>query len=297
VDTALSGFEAIDNIRAGNEYDVVFMDHMMPKMDGVETTRILRELGYDRPVIALTANAVVGQAEMFLESGFDGFISKPVDLRQLNAVLNRLVRDKQPPEVVEAARRQKGGAFIANKALQPSVDPQLAAIFVRDAEKVAAVLEAMHTNQYRRDDDLHMFVVNIHAMKSALANIGEAELAAFAHKLEQAGRNRETAVMLSETPAFLDVLRAAVAKIRPGKEDGDGEAADEDRVYLREKLSVIRAACEAYDKKAAKDALAELRQKAWSRQTREQLDTIAEHLLHSDFEEVVSFAEQTIRTI
>jgi PAS domain S-box-containing protein len=297
VDTVLSGFEAIDNVRAGKEYDVVFMDHMMPKMDGVETTRLLRELGYDRPVIALTANAVVGQAEMFLESGFDGFISKPVDLRQLNATLNRLVRDKQPPDVVEAARRQRGGAFIANKGLQPAVDPQLAVIFTRDAEKVVAVLEAMHTNQYRRDDDLHMFVVNVHAMKSALANIGEAELAAFAHKLEQAGRNRETAVMSAETPAFLDLLRAAIVKIRPGQEGGGDEAADEDRAYLREKLSLIQAACVAYDKKAAKGALAELRQKAWSRQTREQLDTIAEHLLHSDFEEAANCAEQTIRTI
>jgi CheY-like chemotaxis protein len=296
VDTALSGFEAIDAIRAGNEYDVVFMDHMMPKMDGVETTRILRELGYDRPVVALTANAVVGQAEMFLESGFDGFISKPVDLRQLNTILNRLVRDKQPPEVVEAARRQRADSLIDDKDIQPSVDPQLAAIFARDAEKAVAALEAMHTNQYRRDDDLHMFVVNVHAMKSALANIGEMELAAFAHKLEQAGRNRETAVMAAETPAFLDLLRAVIEIIRPEQEDGDGEA-DEDLPYLREKLSVIQAACEAYDKKTAKDALAELRQKAWSRQTREQLDTIAEHLLHSDFEEVASCAAQTIRTI
>jgi PAS domain S-box-containing protein len=290
VDTALSGFEAIDKIRAGSEYDVVFMDHMMPKMDGVETTRLLRELGYNRSVIALTANAVVGQAEMFLESGFDGFISKPVDLRQLNAMLNRLVRDKQPPEVVEAARRLKGGPCIADKEAQPAVDPQLAAIFVRDAEKVVAVLEAMHTNQYRRDDDLHMFVVNVHAMKSALANTGEAELAAFAHKLEQAGRNRETGVIAAEIPAFLDLLRAVIAKVRPGKEDEDGEAADEDQAYLREKLSAIQAACAAYDKKAAKDALAELRQKTWSRQTREQLDTIAEHLLHSDFEEAAGVA-------
>jgi CheY-like chemotaxis protein/HPt (histidine-containing phosphotransfer) domain-containing protein len=291
VDTALSGFEAIDGILAGNEYDVVFMDHMMPKMDGVETTRILRELGYDRPVIALTANAVVGQAEMFLENGFDGFISKPVDLHQLNAMLNRLVRDKQPPEVVEAARRQKGGPCIAVQDPSSPAGRQLAGIFARDAKKAVTALETMHTKQYRRDDDLHMFVVNIHAMKSALAHIGEAELAAFAHTLEQAGRNKELAVVSAETPAFLDALRAVIAKIRPGEEDEDGEAADEDQAYLREKLSAIQAACAVYDKKAAKDALAELKRKAWPRQTRERLDAIAEHLLHSDFEEAAGVAD------
>ena len=107
IDSALSGFEAIDKIKSGSIYDIIFMDHMMPKMDGIEATKILRELGYICPIVALTANALVGQAEMFLANGFDDFISKPIDVRQLNAVLNKLIRDKQPPEVLEAARRQR----------------------------------------------------------------------------------------------------------------------------------------------------------------------------------------------
>jgi len=127
-------------------------------------------------------------------------------------------------------------------------------------------------------------------MKSALANIGEAELSACAHKLEQAGRNRETAAILAGTPAFLEGLRAAIERIRPGEGGGGDERVDEDRAYLREKLSSLQAACAAYDKKAAKDALVALRQKAWSRQTVELLDTIAGHLLHSDFEEAASVA-------
>jgi signal transduction histidine kinase/DNA-binding response OmpR family regulator len=294
VDIAMSGFGAINKIREGNLYDIVFMDHMMPRMDGVEATAILRDMGYTRPIVALTANAVVGQAEMFLENGFDGFLSKPVDLRQLNAVLNRLIRDKQPPEVLEAARRQKGSHVDGGQALQPSENRQFAAIFARDATRAATALETIHINQYRRDDDMHMFVINVHSMKSALANIGETELAAVAAKLEQAGRSQEIAVMTAETPAFLGALRAVVEKIRPDEEAGNGEATDEDPAYLREKLSVIQTACATYDKKAVKDALAELMQKAWSHQTREQLDTIAEHLLHSDFEEAAGVAEKLI---
>ena len=94
IKTALSGFEAIELIKTGQSFDIVFMDHMMPDMDGIETTKILRNMGYDRPIIALSANAVVGQAEVFLSQGFDEFISKPIDTRQLNDILNRLVRDK-----------------------------------------------------------------------------------------------------------------------------------------------------------------------------------------------------------
>ena len=93
--TVKSGFEAINYIKAGNEYDIVFMDHMMPKMDGVEATKIIRGLGYRHPIIALTANTMAGQAEMFMENGFDDFISKPIDLRRLDAVLNKMIRDKR----------------------------------------------------------------------------------------------------------------------------------------------------------------------------------------------------------
>jgi PAS domain S-box-containing protein len=92
VETVRSGFEAIDKIKDGAVYDIIFMDHYMPEMDGIEATKKLRELGYTRPVVALTANALAGQAEMFMENGFDDFISKPIDIRQLNAALNKFVR-------------------------------------------------------------------------------------------------------------------------------------------------------------------------------------------------------------
>jgi len=94
IDSASSGFEAIEKIRKGNVYDIVFMDHMMPKMDGMEATKIIREMGYDRPIVALTANAVRGQAEIFLANGFDDFIEKPINTSRLDAVLNGLIREK-----------------------------------------------------------------------------------------------------------------------------------------------------------------------------------------------------------
>ncbi|WP_461256660.1 response regulator [Treponema sp. R80B11-R83G3] len=107
METALSGKEAIEKINKGITFDIIFMDHFMPEMDGIETVKRIRSLGYTRPIVALTANALAGQAEMFAENGFDGFISKPIDIRQLNDLLNKMIRDKYPEETVEAARRLK----------------------------------------------------------------------------------------------------------------------------------------------------------------------------------------------
>jgi CheY-like chemotaxis protein len=296
VETAASGFEAVEKIKNGATFDIIFMDHFMPKMDGIEAVKTIRGLGYARPIIALTANALAGQAEMFMANGFDGFISKPIDIRQLNASLNKLVRDKYPPEVVEAARQQALMLNLAKYAegkAHPASDPELAAVFARDAEKAVAVLEAIHSNAYRRADDIRMFVINVHAMKSALANVGETELSAAALKLEEAGRAEDIKAMAAETPAFLEALRKAIEKNKP--KEGGGEAAWEDsdsaRAYLNGKLLAIQKACGEYDEAAANAALAELGEKEWPRSVRELLDAIAAHLLHSDFEEAAKLAE------
>ena len=295
VETATSGFEAVDKIRSGAVFDIIFMDHYMPKMDGIEATKIIRSLGYAHPIVALTANALAGQAEMFMENGFDGFISKPIDIRQLNASLNKLVRDRYPSEVVEAARQQ---AFkfnmdkLADSKAQSASDQELAAIFARDAEKVLAKLKSIHTYAYRRTDDIRLFVINVHAIKSALANIGETELSAIALKLEQAGREEDIPVLRAETPVFLEALRTVIEKNKPKEDDGDTVEEDSEyiRAYLKGKLFAIQKACEEYDEKTADMALAELRKAKLPRSIRELLDIIAGHLLHSDFEEAASLA-------
>jgi CheY-like chemotaxis protein len=94
VDTAVNGSEAIEKVKA-NEYNIVFMDHMMPKMDGIETTREIRKLGskYEKlPIIALTANAVHGIKEMYLNNGFNGFIPKPVGMKELDEVIKEWIK-------------------------------------------------------------------------------------------------------------------------------------------------------------------------------------------------------------
>jgi signal transduction histidine kinase/CheY-like chemotaxis protein/HPt (histidine-containing phosphotransfer) domain-containing protein/HAMP domain-containing protein len=298
VETVTSGFETIDKIRSGASYDIIFMDHFMPKMDGIEAVKIIREWGYTYPIVALTANALAGQAEIFMANGFNDFISKPIDIRQLNTVLNKFVRDRYPPETVDAARRLKDGLkdhvddVIADSAPTPSADPELAENFIRDAERSFPILETIHKNNYRRNDDIQTFVVNVHAMKSALANIGETELSRSASKLEEAGRVRDVATMTSEIPMFLNSLRDVIEKIRPRDTTDEVSLEDSDPAYLHEKLLVIQTACVSYDERAANAALDELRQKAWPLPVKELLSSIAEHLLHSEFEEAAALVEK-----
>ncbi|WP_461256839.1 ATP-binding protein [Treponema sp. R80B11-R83G3] len=286
VDTALSGFEAVDKIREGASYDIIFMDHMMPRMDGIEAVKIIRGFGYKEPIVALTANALAGQAEIFLNNGFDDFISKPIDVRQLNNTLNRLIRDKQPQEVLEEANRQKNNLYAGGKH-NIAVDSQLAEYFLRDAKKAVNALSAIYENKCRRMEDIPAFIINLHAMKSALANVGESELSSEASKLEQIGRDKNIDLILSSIPAFIEDLNKVIEKLSPDEEDLNENM---DLAFLREKLDTIQKACAFYDKKTAKKALSELKKKNHSKEIKNLLSEIDECLLHSEFDEVANLA-------
>ena len=288
IDVATSGFEALNKIKEGLSYDVIFMDHMMPKMDGIEATKQLRNMGYTKPIVALTANALTGHAEMFLNNGFDDFISKPIDIHQLNRTLNRLIRDKQSSEIIEAAMKEKieiDKKRSSNIGFQKA-DEQIVKIFAKDAEKAVVAIKKSVQKDLNNEDDIHLYIINVHAMKSALANIGEKELSAEANRLEQAGRDKDINLLLSETKEFLQKLDKVISEIKKREEKNElSEDSEESLVLLKEKLQIIKDACNEMDKKIIKDELNELRKKAWAQGTNELLDAIEEHLLHSDFEE------------
>jgi len=286
IDLVGSGYEAIERVRNGSVYDIIFMDHMMPGMDGIEAVKIIRSLGYTKPIIALTANAITGQAEMFLQNGFDDFVSKPIDIRVLNITLNKLIRDKQSPEMLEEVKKHK--EQLAVKLVNSPVDLQLAEFFIRDAKKVALIMESIYINKCRRADDLSMFIINIHALKSALANIGEINLSEEASVLENAGREKNTGLILNKLPSFMELLYAVIHKLEVKEETVDKiHKTDGDISFLKEILLEIRGACSVYNKKAAKDLLAKIRRETWSPETNEWLGKIAGYLLHSEFDIVV----------
>ena len=171
---------------------------------------------------------------------------------------------------------------------QRAVLKQFTENFVWDAQKTLSALDPIiEGGGPYSADDLRTYTIHVHGLKNALAIIGEKDIAAVASRLEKAGRDEVIEVISSETPAFLNSLRALVDKFTPKEEAAARDKADIDEPYLHEKLALIKSACEGYDTAAADDILTELREKTWPVPTGELLKAISIYLLHSDFDEVV----------
>jgi len=302
VDTAFNGLEAIEKIKDGGSYDIIFMDHMMPKMDGVEAVKIIRSMGYKRDIIALTANALIGQEEMFLQNGFDGFISKPIDSRELNHCLNEFIRNKQPQDVIDKARKEqkeKGQEYTEN-----TNGSNLEKVFLRDAQNAVNVLENLYNNFSSAEDAVNfsaeetkLYITIIHGIKSALANIGQIRLSDAASKLEKAGKEANAQIILTETPAFIDSIKSLIKKITPEEKTNNAEISGTDALFIKEKLLNIKTLCGEMDKKAAKKELNEINQRPLPDYIKAHIDSITAHLLHSDFDNAAQAAQQAADSI
>jgi len=297
IDAVSSGFDAIKKIiDEDNVYDIVFMDHMMPKMDGIETVKKLREMGYRRTIVALTANALIGRAEMFLKNGFDGFISKPIDSRELNVMLNELIRNKKPPEVIEAARYfslQKKSAAVPTSKSSKAVSDELAAGVSHDIENALSVMNDILPLLNSGGADLKLLATTVHGMKSALANIGEIPLSHIALRLEQASSNAEIPIILTMAPEFINSLKLLLEKLKKYAPE-ENEEIIQDLDFLKEKMNEIKEACGRLNIKDAKETINELKQKRWPRKINEIIYEISLYLIRGEYPKVVTAADNII---
>ncbi|MDR2168089.1 MAG: response regulator [Clostridiales bacterium] len=288
IETAGGGQEAIDKIAQGNTYDVIFMDHMMPNVDGMQATKVIQEMGYDAPIVALTANTVKGQSEIFLNNGFSAFISKPIDINILNSCLMHFVRDRHPKHIVDAARAAKA-AGAESPALADDLSNELVLAFLRDAEKAIRILEYTVENNGFEGETLKSYITQVHAMKSALANVEEWGLSEISHSLERAAKDGEFDNIRERTLAFVQNLRNVVKEIRP--EDIPDDYVDDEELLV-EQLNIIHEACVEYDIKAANKALDVLTAVHFSKHTTAFINELSSLMLGGDFEEVAELAKQ-----
>jgi len=259
------------------------MDHMMPQMDGIETTKKLREMGYSGTIVALTANALSGNEEMFMQEGFDGFISKPIDTIRLNEVLNKFIRDEY-----SQGRMKLSGAISVPENTR-TTDKELLRIFVNDGKNALSVIKTS-------PEDMQTLIITIHAMKSALYNIGEKETADLAAELEKAGKTEDKELFISKIPLFTDKLTAIIKDIEANHAD-EASSVDSDPVFLKEALERIITSCEDYNFEAAETAVTELREKKWTPDTLKVIDEISNSILHSNLEEVIEIATRAIQVL
>lgn len=220
--TARSGQEALRQMTQVWP-DLVLMDHMMPEMDGVETTQRIRDMGRKDPyfavvpIIALTANAMKGVREEFLQSGFNDYISKPVELDKLDDVLRAWV-----PEDKQKAPALPLGALVAEPIPEdlrdlPDIDVARGMSYCGTGQvyrKTLFLFREQIPGRLRRirqawdEGRWEDYVIEVHSLKSAARWIGAMDLGDQAEALEMAGRSEDLETIASDTPALLSRCQA-----------------------------------------------------------------------------------------
>ena len=227
VDTAISGKRCLGMVQRA-AYDLIFMDHMMPEMDGVATYAEMRKLEHslnrDTPVIMLTANAVTGAREQFLEAGFADYLSKPVNGDKLESmILKYLPKEKCRTGAAGAdAPADCPEALTELLRLYPQVDlTKGLKACAGDYEVYFELLqiytegpEAERMDQYLEQKKAYDYRVCVHGLKSASLSVGFSQLADRALALENAAREEDWDFIRANHGGFLDEYRRVVGAIK-----------------------------------------------------------------------------------
>ena len=283
IELAESGAKALEMIQQ-KEYHMVFMDHMMPVMDGVETTIRLRELGdsyYQKlPVVALTANAMKEAEKLFYEVGMNGFVAKPIDMREMCIVLRKWL----PEELLIWQENSEGdsqwenmstedGKLSGDKQLLESI-PVIEGIDSKEGIKNCGSLELFTNllgNYYKLIDTkaakvercieenmLRDYIIEVHALKSTSRMIGAMELSEMFAHLEELGNTNELEAIKADTPAILAYYRSYREILQPY---GDGKVEEKRKASMEEILTCVQKihnAMEEFDLDATDEAFARL---------------------------------------
>ncbi|MBD5144381.1 MAG: response regulator [Ruminococcus sp.] len=276
-----SGRKAIEMINSAY-YDLVFMDHMMPELDGVDTTKMIRSqndaYSKELPIIALTANAVSGAREMFLESGFNDFISKPIQLSLLEKILEKWLPEQMinyseasakpaysvasdvsdifgggytPAEAAPAEAEEDDDIVIPNVDVKAglslcggNVDAYLAILktFMETAaESILRIETYAHSRDYKN------YTTEVHGLKSSSLAIGAVGLSEMAKNLEQAGKEENYKQISEDTPALIARFSEITENIKPFVETEEHDITNKPPIKADALKAELEKALEAID--------------------------------------------------
>lgn len=280
---ASSGYEAVDYMKSGEVFDIIFMDHMMPIMDGVETVQKIRKLDvpYSRqvPIVALTANAISGVKEMFIEAGMNDFLAKPIDLQLLEEILERWL----PGGRKEVAKETEGDSVVVSlqdgtyevpheapkqsTSTIPGMDYEAAlAYFGGNQDILVGVLEVFCQESHERikelervlhQKDYDTYIIEAHGLKSAAKSIMADELSEHAKEHEFAGKDgrfewidEHGEELIEEYRTFLENLekhmRGETNEVEEVEEIEEAQEAKKEKTFSP--LELLQKDCEAKSK-------------------------------------------------
>lgn len=239
-----SGSEAINRIEERLvEYDIIFMDHMMPFMDGVEATKKIRDIDTEYakevPIVALTANAIKGVEKQFRAAGMNDYLSKPIHMKQLNEILQkwiplekqiRIIEGKEikPPAAKKEAKNVTAGLHVSSGAPKKDITDFLSGIdvesglrncggsknvYVRVLQTFASSNMQAGLEEYFEKEDIHNYTVLSHSIKGACRNIGATRVGDMAYALENAGSRGDITYIWDHHREFANAYGDLIKKV------------------------------------------------------------------------------------
>ena len=277
IDTATSGREGLRKIRS-NTYDIIFLDHMMPDLDGIETLKLINEMTESKkrntPVIMLTANAILGAKEEYLQKGFDDYLSKPIQKDRLL----KLIRQYLPDELILTQEKLK--EQIEDKPIIDRIDflnTELGLSFYGGdvdfyLEIVEAVLEADYSKKiqtFYEAEDWHNYQILVHSLKSSSKSIGAEVMSSKALALESAAKVKDIDFIrdnhddLMQTYLnLLDNIRKLFAEQNATTEESDSTfdilVIDDDKINLRMARKILEEFFQVTCMESGREALSYL---------------------------------------
>ena len=268
IDTALSGKEALELVRH-NQYDILFIDHRMPEMDGIETLHAMKEMPDNqcagKPCIAITANALSGVKKMYLEEGFDNYLSKPVNPSKLEDMIRSYLPaeylEDEPEEDQADESTEKAGSqadFMSRLYNSESFDIDSALKNCGTSELLYTTMKQFYTSidekalelqQYFEAEDWENYGIKVHALKSTSRLIGASELSKQAEHLENCANANEIPEILDKHKPLMDTFLGYKYLLKPIVEDELDEA-DKPEITsedLSAKIAAIITCAEAFD--------------------------------------------------
>ena len=252
VTTSPSGEDALDKVR-NNHFDVVLLDHMMPGMDGIETCEKIREFNKDLPIYALTANSTAGE-EFYISKGFNGYLSKPVE----SEILEKTILKHLPESIVDIPTQADAVEEITEIPQTMSWIYSTEGISVEDGIKSAGgvkgfmfALELFYDtidsnmeviSKAYEEQDIRLYTIKVHALKSSARIIGAKELSAIAAGLEDAGNREDTNYIDANNDKMLDEYKKFKTRLKDikGTEAEDEGKEPIDEAELQDAYSALK---------------------------------------------------------
>lgn len=308
IDTASSGKTALEMVQT-KQYHIVFMDHMMPVMDGVETTQRMRALEdtyiQNMPIIALTANAVTGAREIFKEAGMNDFVAKPIELKDICSKIRAWLPHELIVKMSAPAQQQL--------QIPAQMLPVIEGLDVMEGIKNCGSLE-LFTNllgdfyklidlkstkieKCLADGMIRDYTIEVHALKNTARMIGALELSEQFYQMEQCGNAGDVDTIFRETPAIMELYRSYKPILEPYGKANEQDKKEVPKEELVKVLEQLNAAMDSFDLDGADAALAELEEYRLPEELGPYMEELRAYVADVAMEEVMNTGNKMIEVL